>query len=144
MEERKSGASDAKKEEAKRLGQAMANKRNSQVATPVATPQVRLSGAGNKSPRTSKRDSGFEGLAAQGLEKVAVAESALSRAFRLLADVFDEDKGNSTAAKRDALQRYRDLIEVQEAILKDAQDDKAARLIAEHRQVAADFADMLG
>ncbi len=142
MEERRSDASDAKKEEAKRLGAAMANKRNSQVAaTPAPSPQVRLSGA--KSPRTSKRDSGFEGLAPQGEEKVSVAESALSRAFRLLADVFDEDKHSSAAAKRDALQRYREVIDVQEGNLRGAKEDKAARLVAEHRQVAADFEAML-
>jgi hypothetical protein len=142
MEEGK-GTGNAKKDEAVRLGEAMVQKRKSQIATPVATPQLRLSGAGNKSPRSSKRDSGFEGLAAQGEEKVSVAESALARAFRLLADVFDEDKPSSAAAKRDALQRYREMIDVQESNLKGAKEEKATRLVAEHRQVAFDFEAML-
>ncbi len=147
MDKRSSVASDAaKKEEAVRLGQMMANKRNSQAPTPTPTPQSRLSGVapsgGNKSPRSSKRDSAFEGVTGQGegAEKISVAESALSRNFRLLADLFDDDKkGATVAARRDALAKYRDLIDVQEANLKSVKEAKAAQLVAEHRQVLADF-----
>jgi hypothetical protein len=158
--------SEAKKEEALKFGMAMA-KRTSYREAPGAPSQVVTESRGStvlqKSPRTSKRDSNFEGLNNQGTgeEKVSVAESALSRGFRLVTDLFDDEKKASISTKRDALvcilcclaflwfhlffrqSKYADQIEVQESNLKGLKDPKAAKLIAEHREILEGYNEIL-
>jgi hypothetical protein len=129
-------------EEAARFAAAMtqANKQKRLSATPQPTQQSRLSGvsSGLKSPRSSQRDSAYQGLSPQSEEdKVAVAESALSRAFRGLAELFDPDveKPAPHAAKEAALQKYRELIDTQTKLL----DGMGKVLIDEHQDVYRDF-----
>ncbi len=149
-EKKKQMDADKKKEEALKLGMAMAKRASvrdtSGGAAPVALTESRTSGVQQKSPRTSHRGSMFEGLAAGGsgdAEKISVAESALSRGFRLIADLFDDEKKTSVSAKRDALAKYADSIDVQESNLKGVKDPKAAKLVAEHREIHQGYIDLL-
>lgn len=124
-----------------------ANKQKRLSATPQPTPQSRLSGVvpqgkSPRSPRSSQRDSAYQGLSEQSEEdKVAVAESALSRAFRSLAELFDPDvdKPVSRSAKEAALGKYQDLIDTQTRLL----DGMGKMLLQEHKDVYNDFKEQL-
>jgi hypothetical protein len=81
----------------------------------------------------------FEGISENQSEKekVSMAESALSRRFRGLAELFDDDTKASKLQKLDGLEKYKDLIDEQEKLI--GQDAKGRTLIAEHRDVYEGF-----
>lgn len=139
---------DKKKEEANKLAQQMAKsietKRESQRASYNADrPTLTFGSNPNKSPRTSKRDSAFEGVK-EGSEALEVAERALTRQFRVLADVFASEKKSPVAQKNLELDKYGELIEAQEKLLNDCKDQtKAKKLLDEHKEMLNNFREQL-
>ena len=121
-----------KKEEALRFASEMA--RVSKEKSPRGSRQM------EKSPRTSKRDSAFEGIQESQKDHV-IAERSLQRCFRDVVSLFDPDEKHTRVRKEESLQKYKEMIENQEKALHG--DEKGEKILKEHREILDGFQQQL-